>query len=179
MMTKKKSDAKQKEEVNYDLQSNSLQELLARETAGHSIYAEPRNLLAGVSYDWNDDARGLALVNLIREGMDYHTFETVAGHIPLKDKDWAVILDTTLRTLLRYKKDNKTFAPKQTEKIIEIQQLMHYGEEVFGDRDSFHAWLAMENVGLGGIPPKDLLDTSVGLGMVKDSLGRIEYGILA
>ncbi len=178
-MTRKKSNTKQKEIVKYDLQSSDLKELIASETVGPTLFAEPQNLLASVSYAWNNDARSLALVNLIREGMDYRTFETLAGQIPLKDKDWAVILDTTLRTLLRYKKDNKTFAPKQTEKIIEIQQLMHYGIEVFGDRDSFHAWLTLGNIGLGGMPPKDLLDTSVGLGLVKDSLGRMEHGILA
>tara|TARA_R110002020_G_scaffold21009_6_gene71359 strand:+ start:19651 stop:20145 length:495 start_codon:yes stop_codon:yes gene_type:complete len=138
-----------------------------------------KNLLAEVSYGWNDDARGLQLVTAIRNGIDFVGFESVASRTPLKDQDWAAILDTTLRTLLRYKKDNKTFAPKQTEKIIEIQQLMHYGEKVFGSLHSFHSWLLMENVALGGIVPKELLDTSVGLGMVKDSLGRIEHGVLA
>lgn len=136
-------------------------------------------LLAAVSYDWNDDSRGYDLVRVIREGIDYKTFETVAAKTPLKDKDWATVLDTTSRTLIRYKKDNKTFGPKQTERIIEIQQLMQYGEEVFGDLRSFHTWLMTKNVALGGISPKALLDTSVGLGMVKDTLGRIEHGILA
>ncbi|MEA1786378.1 DNA recombination protein RmuC [Arenibacter sp. GZD96] len=164
----------------YNLERSDLQELIAAEPIGTSVYAaEPERILASVSYDWNDDARSLALVRLIREGMDYHTFETVAAQTPLKDKDWALVLDTTLRTLVRYKKDNKTFAPKQTEKIVEIQQLMHYGEEVFGAMDSFHSWLMMDNVAMGGVSPKELLDTSVGLGIVKDALGRIEHGILA
>ncbi|MGB5402653.1 MAG: antitoxin Xre/MbcA/ParS toxin-binding domain-containing protein [Robiginitalea sp.] len=150
------------------------------ETAG-KVYNKdkPIKLLESVSYDWNDDSRGFALVTVIRDGIDYKTFERVAENTPLKDKDWAVILDTTLRTLLRYKKDNKTFAPKQTEKIIEIQQLMQYGEEVFGNKENFHNWLMSENIAVGGIIPGDLLDTSVGLGIVKDELGRIEHGILA
>ncbi len=138
-----------------------------------------KDILAEVSYEWNDDSRGLELVTVIRDGIDYKTFETVAAKTPLKDKDWTTILDTTLRTLLRYKKENKTFAPKQTEKIIEIQQLMHYGEEVFGEAVSFHSWLRTENVALNGIRPTELMDTSVGLGIVKDTLGRIEHGILA
>ena len=140
---------------------------------------KPRKFLEAVSYDWNDDSRGFELVTVIRDGIDYETFESVAVKTPLKDKDWAVILDTTLRTLVRYKKDNKTFAPKQTEKIIEIQQLMQYGEEVFGDKENFHDWLMSENIAVGGMVPGDLLDTSVGLGIVKDELGRIEHGILA
>lgn len=151
-----------------------------RENVSKTIYSgKPKKILAAVSYDWNDDSRGLELVTVIRDGIDYKTFESVAVNTPLKDKDWAVILDTTLRTLVRYKKDNKTFAPKQTEKIIEIQQLMQYGEEVFGDKKNFHDWLMSENIAIGGIVPRDLLDTSVGLGIVKDELGRIEHGILA
>ncbi len=140
---------------------------------------KPKALMATVSYDWNDDARGLALVHVIRDGIDYKTFEIVAAKTPLTEKDWANVLDTTTRTLVRYKKDNKTFAPKQTEKIIEIQQLMQYGESVFGNAGSFHAWLMLENVALGGLVPAHLLDTSVGLGIVKDTLGRLEQGILA
>lgn len=140
---------------------------------------KPKKILEAVSYDWNDDSRGFELVTVIRDGIDYKTFESVAVKTPLKEKDWAIVLDTTLRTLVRYKKDNKTFAPKQTEKIVEIQQLMQYGEEVFGDMDSFHSWLMMDNVAMGGVSPKELLDTSVGLGIVKDALGRIEHGILA
>lgn len=154
--------------------------VILEEPAGTIYYSSaPKQILAGVSYDWNDDIRGLELVTLIRDGIDYRTFEIVAARTPLKDKDWAQVLDTTLRTMIRYKKDNKTFAPKQTEKIIEIQQLMQYGEEVFGDRENFHDWLMNENIAVGGMVPADLLDTSVGLGMVKDELGRMEHGILA
>ena len=56
---------------------------------------------------------------------------------------------------------------------------MQYGEEVFGDRENFHDWLMNENIAVGGMVPADMLDTSVGLGMVKDELGRMEHGILA
>lgn len=154
--------------------------IAVRENIGKIIHGgKPKKIIDAVSYDWNDDSRGFALVTVIRDGIDYKTFERVAVKTPLKDNDWAVVLDTTTRTLVRYKKDNKTFAPKQTEKIIEIQQLMQYGNEVFGDMDSFHSWLMMENVAMGGVSPKELLDTSVGLGIVKDMLGRIEHGILA
>jgi|TARA_R110000744_G_scaffold143894_1_gene255887 putative toxin-antitoxin system antitoxin component (TIGR02293 family) len=135
--------------------------------------------LKSVSFDWNDDKRGFGLVSMIRNGIDYKTFQTVAKTTSFNDADWANILGTTTRTLERYKKDNKTFAPTQTEKIIEIQQLMQYGREVFEDTSNFEAWLTRENVALGGVVPKILLDTSVGLGMVKDALGRIEHGIFA
>lgn len=135
--------------------------------------------LINVSFDWNDDSRGYDLVSIIRQGINYKTFQSVANTTPLKDTDWATILDTTTRTLERYKKDNKTFSSTQSEKIIEIQQLMKYGGDVFEDRNNFEAWLTRENISLGGTIPKNLLDTSLGLSMVKDALGRIEHGIFA
>ncbi len=140
---------------------------------------ETLELVGSASFNWNDDSRGYALVTVIRNGITYNTFKELAKVTPLLDSDWAEVLDTTTRTLDRYKKDNKRFSSKQTETIVEIKQLMQFGEEVFGDLNNFHAWLMTENIALGGIVPKDLLDTSVGLGMVKDSLGRIEHGILA
>jgi len=152
--------------------------VVVKEPLGH-YYKNAPNTLTTVSFDWNDDYRGLDLVSVIRNGIDYKLFRTVTENLPLNDKDWAVVLDTTIRTLERYKKDNKTFASKQTETIIEIKQLMQLGEEVFGDVNNFHTWLMMENVALGGVIPKSLLDTSVGLGIVRDELGRIDHGIFA
>jgi hypothetical protein len=147
MMSKKKYGTGQTKPIAYDLKDIGLQELMAHEAMGHASYAAPQKLMAGLSYDWNDDARSLALVNLIRVGMDYKTFEKVTAHIPLKDKEWATILDTTLRTLLRYKKDNKTFAPTQTEKIIAIQQLVHFGETVLVMRIPFMFGLPWKMLG--------------------------------
>ncbi|WP_339835962.1 antitoxin Xre/MbcA/ParS toxin-binding domain-containing protein [uncultured Maribacter sp.] len=132
-----------------------------------------------ITYEWNDDSRAIQLLTLIKKGFDYKTFLLVTKNMPFNDNDWANILDTTTRTLDRYKKDNKSFSSTQTEKIIEIQQLMKFGAEVFGDITKFNNWLVRENSGLGNIIPKTLLDTSIGIGLVKDSLGRIEHGIFA
>jgi len=35
------------------------------------------------------------------------------------------------------------------------------------------------SVPLGGIKPKELLDTTYGINMIADELGRIEHGVLA
>lgn len=148
-------------------------------TVTFSIDEKIEKNLSSVSFDWNDDSRGFELVSVIREGIDYKLFRKVAENLPFNDNDWALFLDTTKRTLERYKKDNKKFSPKQSETIIEIKQLMKFGEEVFGDPNNFHTWLLMESVALGGAVPKDLLDTSVGLGIVRDELGRIDHGIFA
>lgn len=135
--------------------------------------------IESISYDWNDDSRAYMILDTIRSGIDYKTFNTIARKTPLDFNDWSNVLDTTTRTLERYKKDNKILSSSQTEKIIEIQQLINYGNEVFGSENNFKKWLLTENIALGGKIPKDLFDTKIGIGMIKDALGRIEHGIFA
>jgi putative toxin-antitoxin system antitoxin component (TIGR02293 family) len=57
--------------------------------------------------------------------------------------------------------------------------LYYYGIEVFGGQERFNTWLTTKNTALGGIKPKDLLDSSFGIQMLKDELTRIEHGVLA
>jgi putative toxin-antitoxin system antitoxin component (TIGR02293 family) len=78
----------------------------------------------------------------------------------------------------RYKKEKRSFDPPQSEKIIEIAILFNKGREVFGDETKFNRWLETENIALGKIAPKDLLDSTFGISLLNDELGRIEHGIL-
>ena len=43
----------------------------------------------------------------------------------------------------------------------------------------FEIWLNTLNVALGGIKPKDVLDSAFGIEWLMDELGRIEHGVLA
>jgi putative toxin-antitoxin system antitoxin component (TIGR02293 family) len=60
-----------------------------------------------------------------------------------------------------------------------IELLYKKGIEVFGEEENFYAWMDFKSIPLGGVKPKDLLDTSFGINMIRDELGRIEHGILA
>jgi uncharacterized protein (DUF2384 family) len=52
------------------------------------------------------------------------------------------------------------------------------GAKTFGNQDKFARWLATENQALGGRKPKELFDTSFGIGLLKDELIRIEHGVI-
>lgn len=51
--------------------------------------------------------------------------------------------------------------------------------EVLDDQHSARRWIVRENRALGGEAPLALLDTEVGYELVLDTLGRIEYGVVA
>ncbi|MBC6999126.1 antitoxin Xre/MbcA/ParS toxin-binding domain-containing protein [Cytophaga sp. FL35] len=131
------------------------------------------------SYDWNDDKRSYLLIKLVREGIPYSDFNKVLNMAPFGSQEWANFLNISVRTLERHREENKIFRQEQSERILSIYQLLNYGKAVFGHQENFFEWLGSESIALGGIKPKELLDTSIGIHMVKDELGRLEHGVLA
>jgi putative toxin-antitoxin system antitoxin component (TIGR02293 family) len=79
----------------------------------------------------------------------------------------------------RHKREKKSFDPIYSDKILQITLLYNSGMEVFGDKGKFNTWLETQNLALGGIKPKELLDNTFGIGLLKDELTRIEHGVLA
>ena len=126
-----------------------------------------------------DDRDILGLIRQIRPGISFARFEHLTRNFPFSPGDWSRFLHLSERTLQRYKKEKKKFDALYAEKIMELLLLRHYGSEVFGNNDKFFAWLGTRNIALGGLVPKDLLDNSFGISLLKDELTRIEQGILA
>jgi putative toxin-antitoxin system antitoxin component (TIGR02293 family) len=136
-------------------------------------------LLPEVSMDNVDDNTILYVIREVRKGIAYSSFTNAVKNVPLTLKEWSGILDLSERTLQRYKKEKRAFDTLQSEKIVQVTLLARYGREVFGDEKKFNSWLNTENISIGKARPKDLLDSSFGIDLLKDELTRIEHGILA
>ncbi|MEO5569810.1 MAG: antitoxin Xre/MbcA/ParS toxin-binding domain-containing protein [Bacteroidia bacterium] len=126
-----------------------------------------------------DNQNILSLIKKVREGIKYTFFLRIVNVSPFTMQEWSVYLDLTERTMQRYQKEKKTFDRLQSEKILEITILNKKGSEVFGNKDSYNKWLDSKNIALGGVKPKELLDNSFGIQLLKDELLRIEHGVLA
>lgn len=131
------------------------------------------------SYNSMDDNNILSLINTTRKGISFSNFSELVQSSPFSVVEWAQFLNISTRTIQRYRKNNESFDPLHSEKIIQIVLLCRYGVEVFGTNDKFNLWLETQNVGLGQIKPKELLDTAFGINLIRDELTRIEHGILA
>lgn len=126
-----------------------------------------------------DDKGSLLLIKTIREGINYAFFDELLKSIPFSFGEWSGYLNLSERTLQRYKKEQKPFQANFAERILEIRLLYKYGVEVFEDNNNFNSWLNTKSIALGGVKPKDLLDTTFGINLVRDELTRIEHGVLA
>lgn len=130
-------------------------------------------------YKFIDDDDDVNLVNMVKEGVSYYHLTKLSDRIQLTLQEWADYLHISERTIQRYKKDNKSFDPIHAERIVAIELLYKKGIGIFEDENNFYTWMNTVNTALGGVKPKDLLDTSFGISMVYDELARIEHGILA
>ena len=119
------------------------------------------------------------LVKLSRRGITITLFEQIAKTCSFTIKEWSKFLHITERTIQRYKKENRKFESLQSERIIEIAKLNLKGIEVFESKEYFETWMNSKIISLGNIKPIELLDSSFGIDMLMDELGRIKHGILA
>ena len=114
----------------------------------------------------------------IREGVPKKALDNLIEVTGITTLEMADIVRTSDRTLRRYSPKQKLNA-EQSERVIELAKVYSRGEEVFGTLDAFKEWMNSTVMALGNKKPKEFLDTSMGIEMLMDELGRIEHGIFA
>lgn len=119
------------------------------------------------------------LVKLSRRGITISLFEEIVKSNSYTMKDWSKFLHLTERTIQRYKKEKRKFESLQSERILEIAKLQMKGKAVFGSSENFDEWMTSKIISIGKIRPIELLDSSFGIDILMDELGRIEHGVLA
>jgi putative toxin-antitoxin system antitoxin component (TIGR02293 family) len=129
-------------------------------------------------YQFADDDT-FDLTHMVREGVPFPYFTKLSNQIHFGFEDWSSYLHLSERTIQRYKKENKSFDPLYSERILQIELLYKKGVDVFGIADNFYTWMDTVSIPLGNVKPKQLLDTSFGIDAVYDELGRIEHGVFA
>lgn len=118
------------------------------------------------------------LISLIRKGLAKKNLDKLMDTTGLDLSAMAGILHVSTRTLHRYT-DESILSPDISERLLEIARLYARGQEVFGDLDSFKSWVREPVPALGFKKPLDYLDTSIGIRLLQDELGRIEHGVFS
>ncbi|MEM9674363.1 MAG: MbcA/ParS/Xre antitoxin family protein [Bacteroidota bacterium] len=132
-----------------------------------------------LSFSWLTDQAVGNIIATVREGVKFSLFQRIMKGSPFSLQEWSRFLHLSERSMQRYKAEKKRFDPIHSEKILEITFLYQRGLEVFGDSEKFNIWLNTESIALGGVSPKELMDTTFGINLLNDELTRIEHGVLA
>ena len=118
------------------------------------------------------------LIELGNAGLTKNALLHLAEFLGLSLSQMSSLLPVTERTIQRYSR-NRQFSQAVSEHILQIAECAAMGMEVFEDREKFLAWLNLPNKALGRKIPLSLLRSRFGIDMVRDELGRIEYGVFS
>jgi putative toxin-antitoxin system antitoxin component (TIGR02293 family) len=118
------------------------------------------------------------IVELSKRGVPKSALSHLAKTLGFTTAHMAEFLPVTERTIQRYR-PKQYFKPYVSEQILELAELAAYGLEVFDNQEQFLRWLNEPIKALGGKAPVNLLDTRFGVEMVRNELGRIEYGVFS
>lgn len=119
------------------------------------------------------------IVMAIRMGITVPIYNLIKEKAPFTLDDWATYLGISSRSINRIKASNGNFKSIQSERILEIAEVVELGYDVFDSKEQFKQWLNTPNFALRKSRPMDLLKDSYGKEMVINELTRIEHGIFA
>jgi putative toxin-antitoxin system antitoxin component (TIGR02293 family) len=118
------------------------------------------------------------LISLIRAGVPMQAMYHLMKIADISLKEMSMIVHTSDRTLRRYNASQK-LSQEQSERMVEIARLYSRGIEVFGAIDNFRLWMDTRLLAFGNKTPKEFLDTSLGIALIMDEMGKIQHGIFA
>jgi len=135
-------------------------------------------MLGGKKYIKKSVSNRLDLLNLRFNGISNGALLNLAQNLRISEKELVGLLPVSLRTYQRHKKSNY-LNPLLSDYAIQLAELAARGQEIFEDMDKFRLWLHQPSAALGSVAPVTLLNTTIGILLVMEELGRIEHGILA
>jgi len=118
----------------------------------------------------------LDLIQITRKGLPKSVLITLSSILSISMEKMSNLLHISHRTIQR-KSNTELLNIYSTEQVLEIADVVSRGIYVLGSIDAFTKWLHSELRALDYKSPLDYLDTSFGANLVKDLLGRIEYGV--
>ena len=119
--------------------------------------------------------------NLVAEAAEVYAsrFFEISQVAGFKKEDLAEVMESSLKTITRYKEQHKKLSPTEGEKVLKMQIMFSWGKEVFGDMKSFREWLDQPAYGLGGRVPFSMMKTITCIDLIINELKNIAFGNLA
>lgn len=118
-----------------------------------------------------------AYLKIIKQGIKTRAVDSFAAHSLLSKKQVSKLLHVSPRTLQR--NVEKRLDTPSSERLLELTRLYILGEEVLGSTQKFNTWLKRNSQALSDQRPIELLETSMGIGMIEDELIRIEFDVFS
>jgi putative toxin-antitoxin system antitoxin component (TIGR02293 family) len=112
----------------------------------------------------------------IKEGISADLYHAIRVTFDLPQHNLATLLNTSISTLERRRRERKTLDPVASERVDRIAAVCHLAQEVLEGREAATQWLSMPNKSLGGVMPIMHCETEIGAKQVRRILQALEFG---
>lgn len=118
-------------------------------------------------------ASSLKVIEKIRTGVTKSAWKQLLSSIGATEKELESILPTSISSMQK----REVYGKETSERIYEVARLFGLGHEVFDTKEDFRNWLQTPSKVLGGVPPFQLLDSSLGFSLVENAIERIRHNV--
>lgn len=123
-----------------------------------------------------DSLKDSERLHQIRTGFPSLLVQAVRATFDLNESNLARLLNSSISTLERRVREQKTLDPVASERLDRIAAVSHLAEEVFESRVEAAHWMSKPNKALGGDTPILLCETEIGAKQVRRVLHALEWG---
>lgn len=114
----------------------------------------------------------------LAKGIPYSSFEDLAEHLPLTNKEWSAVLGVSDRTLQRWFNDHPRIDGLTAERVFELARLTVIAADVFHSGPVFADWLRTPHPDFEGDTPFSIIQSHTGIELVKSLLLRLMHGVV-
>lgn len=150
-----------------------------QETVQKVPQARPENIWSLVLPELKDSEEPdtMEVIRQIRRGLSGSTLGKVAEVYQLPQTEIYELLKISAKTGQRAK--NGILDVDKSDHVVQMIKVVVRANGIFKEYDRAMTWLKSPCYSLGGEVPLSLLDTTEGIELVMDTLGRIEHGVFS
>jgi len=119
----------------------------------------------------------MKIIDLVRSGLPGGTLGKVADVFQMPKQDMYSLLHISAKTGQRAV--SKRLGKDISDHLIQMIKVVYRANGIFKNSDNAMRWLKTPCYALGNQVPVQLLDTTEGMELVMNTLGRIEYGVFS
>ncbi len=128
---------------------------------------------------WGREKSLPQLMELLNNGLPWHSFETFRNNTGFELRELATFLDLPEPTLER-RPDSEYLEMNDPERILRLAGIYASAVNLFeGDKEAAHQWLTSRVRGLNNAKPIDFAKTDYGAREVRHLIGRLEHGVFS
>lgn len=113
-------------------------------------------------------------IERVRKGLGMAVLDAVFEALDLDQSDVQDVLDISVRTLQRRRKQGKDLTPSESDRLWRLLHIWERSRTAFASDDAARTWLKTPHGLLDGETPLERLDTEPGLREVEDLLTTID-----